>query len=188
MLHGERIELGVADTLRLDGRLITSDMFDNYAETMEYKLVECDDEIDKLIGWIAENTCDTPQRKADKVLMKQDLKFLMSIEDDCVFSSINTNDYISMSVQPVKYEELCNEIEAIAFKDDVATSKLEAFNSKMENLLNLMEGLLEDLPSHGDTVEDCQKLCLVGAVGSVWANLAGTTEADMMPKVETEED
>ncbi len=181
MLNGERIELNYDNTLGLDGRLITVDMFDNDAETMEYKLVDRDELIDNLIGWIAVGN-------KDKSLMMQDLKSLMAIEDLYVFSSINTNDYVAMSVQPVKYEELCNEIEAIAFKDDIAKSKLDTFNEKMTNLLNQMDELVEALPSHGDIPENCQKLCLVGAVGSVWSTLAGTTEIDMMPKEETEED
>lgn len=56
-------------------------------ELFEYEIRDREDFIDNLIMWISEAT-------TDKAIMKQDLKLLMNLEDDYIFSSISTNNYI----------------------------------------------------------------------------------------------
>ena len=56
-------------------------------EKVEYEIRDRESLIDDLISWIGE------ARGHDNELMKEDLKFLMSIEDEYVLSSLSTNDY-----------------------------------------------------------------------------------------------
>jgi len=57
-------------------------------ELFDYKIVHREELIDDLIRWISEAS-------KDKDLMKEDLKMLMTeSDDDYIFSSIKTNDYI----------------------------------------------------------------------------------------------
>ena len=57
-------------------------------QLFEYEIRDREDYIENLITWIAES------KSNDKVLMKEDLKMLMGLTDDYVFSSISTNNYI----------------------------------------------------------------------------------------------
>jgi len=59
-------------------------------ELFEYEIRNRQDFIDNLILWISEAT-------KDKLIMKQDLKMLMNLEDDYILSSISTNDYIHIN-------------------------------------------------------------------------------------------
>ena len=63
--------------------------------------IECRvDLIDNLIDWINEATqC--------KEIMKDDLKYLMGLEDEYIFSSISTNEYIAKSDNLDYFNELC---------------------------------------------------------------------------------
>ena len=56
-------------------------------EKVDYVIVEREDQIDHLIDWISE----APK---DKQIMKEDLKYLMSFNDEYILSSITTNEYI----------------------------------------------------------------------------------------------
>ena len=60
----------------------------NDEELFEYRIIDRKNFIDELIGWISE------AKSTDKEVMKQDLEMLLKVEDDYIFSSINTNDYI----------------------------------------------------------------------------------------------
>ena len=60
-------------------------------ELFEYTIVDREDMISNLIQWISE--CGQ-EKENDKFLMQQDLELLNGIDDDFVFSSINTNEYI----------------------------------------------------------------------------------------------
>ena len=56
-------------------------------ELFEYRITHRESFIDELFTWISEAT-------TDKLIMIEDLKLLLSLEDDYIFSSISTNDYI----------------------------------------------------------------------------------------------
>ncbi len=56
-------------------------------ELFEYRITYREDLIDNLFTWISEAT-------NDKLIMIEDLKLLLSLEDEYIFSSISTNDYI----------------------------------------------------------------------------------------------
>jgi len=56
-----------------------------------YQIVNREEQIDNLIMWIAETKSDN-----DKFLMKEDLKFLLSLNCKNVYSSESTNEYIEI--------------------------------------------------------------------------------------------
>ena len=68
----------------------------------EYYIMNRLDFIDTLIDWISE------AKGSDKVLMKEDLKMLINREDDFLFSSNSTNDYIGEGDH--EFDEICEEI------------------------------------------------------------------------------
>jgi hypothetical protein len=62
-------------------------------DLFEYKIIHRESFIDELIGWIGECT-----RPSDKEMMKDDLKYLFTIEDEYIFSSSSTNEYITKNM------------------------------------------------------------------------------------------
>lgn len=68
----------------------------------EYYIVDRKSFIDELIVWIGE------ARSSNKLLMKQDLKMLINLEDEYIFSSNSTNSYISASDS--NFNETCEEL------------------------------------------------------------------------------
>jgi hypothetical protein len=74
-------------------------------ELFEYKIINRESFIDELIGWIAE-----AQRggRSDAMVMKEDLNYLFNIEDEYIFSSISTNEYVCKSDDNFNY--LCVEL------------------------------------------------------------------------------
>jgi hypothetical protein len=73
-------------------------------ELCDYILRERDDQIDNLIDWIGE------AKDNDKQLMKDDLKYLIDLNDTYIFSSISTNEYIAESDNKERFNEICEEI------------------------------------------------------------------------------
>lgn len=71
-------------------------------EKISYTIIDVEDFVDTLIGFIYES-----ESKNDKILMKQDLEYLMGIDDEFVFSSIETNSYVAESDGVDKYNEIC---------------------------------------------------------------------------------
>ena len=78
-------------------------------EKVNYRLIDREEQIDDLIMWIAE-TRYKREEQSDVFLMKEDLKYLMNIDDEVVFSSILTNEYIAQSKSPDKFKEICLDI------------------------------------------------------------------------------
>ena len=70
-------------------------------DLFEYRIIHRESFIDELCRWIGEAT-------KDKELMKEDLKMLMSIPDEYIFSSISTNDYIYESDS--RFNKTCEEL------------------------------------------------------------------------------
>jgi len=79
---------------------INEKIFDE--ELFDYRIVSRKDLLEDLMRWISE--C----RNSDKELMKQDLQMLMQLEDEYIFSSISTNDYISS--EDSNFNETCKEL------------------------------------------------------------------------------
>lgn len=73
-------------------------------EKVNYSPREREDQIDYLIDWIGE------AKGNDKELMKNDLKYLISLKDKFIFSSILTNEFITKSEDLERFNEICKEI------------------------------------------------------------------------------
>jgi hypothetical protein len=69
----------------------------------EYSIVHRKSFIDELTRWITE-----ARNSSDKILMQEDLKMLMDVEDDYIFSSNSTNSYITKSDS--EFEKTCKEL------------------------------------------------------------------------------
>jgi len=76
-------------------------------EKVDYGLVDRENEIDELYTFISECGYD---RDNDKFLMKEDQDFLRSIDDEFVFSSIGTNEFIAQSVSTKHFNTICEDI------------------------------------------------------------------------------
>jgi len=70
-------------------------------ELFEYRIVDRDELMNELIRWISEAS-------QDKELMKQDLFMLQEWDDEYIFSSISTNEYVRQSDS--NFNELCEEL------------------------------------------------------------------------------
>jgi hypothetical protein len=72
----------------------------------DYIIQDRDDLIDDLIRRIAES-----KSESDKYLMKEDLKMLIALnndDDQYIFSSTQTNEYVCKSIDQKFFDELCN--------------------------------------------------------------------------------
>lgn len=80
---------------------LSSKIFDD--ELCEYRIENRRDFIEVLIDWISEGTqC--------KEIMLEDLKYLINLKDEYIFSSINTNEYIAKSDDLIKFNGICKEL------------------------------------------------------------------------------
>ena len=70
---------------KINDKIIRDDVFQN--EMTNYIIKDREEMINHLISWISES-------RKDKDLMKEDLKDLMTINDEYILSSILTNEYI----------------------------------------------------------------------------------------------
>jgi len=73
-------------------------------ELFEYRIIDRKEFINTLIDWIGEAT-------QDKELMKQDLFMLQEWDDEYIFSSISTNEYIRQ--EDSNFNELCENLLAL---------------------------------------------------------------------------
>jgi len=83
--------------ISINDTVITDSIF----EAIDYTIAHRDSFIDNLIIWISEAT-------VDKSIMKKDLIYLFSLEDEYIFSSLSTNEYIAKSDNLEKYNKLCS--------------------------------------------------------------------------------
>ena len=100
-LHAENVY--ILDEDSINGITIKESIFDD--EKFEYKIIDRQDFIPELIRWISECTED---RESSKILMMNDLKLLLNITDDYIFSSISTNKYIYSDCE--KFDTTCKEL------------------------------------------------------------------------------
>ena len=73
-------------------------------EKHEYTAIEKEDQINHLISWISE------AKGNDKELMIDDLKYLINLKDEYLFSSISTNDFIAKSDDEENFNRICKEL------------------------------------------------------------------------------
>jgi len=75
-------------------------------EKVGYGIIETSEFIDQLISWISE----LKQYKEMRKLMKDDLKYLMSLNDQYIFSSTGTNEYIAKSDDLERFNEIAKNL------------------------------------------------------------------------------
>lgn len=100
----ERINWNSNNNIEIDGIEINDTIFQE--ELVDWNVCDLEDFIENLICWISEAT-------KDKILMKNDLKYLITLNDDYIFSSVSTNDYIAQSDNLDEYNLICDEILAL---------------------------------------------------------------------------
>lgn len=101
--RGYNLEIDSEESVRINGILINEEIFEK--EKVDYRVSEREDQIDHLVMWISET-----DRKNDKELMLEDLKYLASLKDEFIFSSILTNEYIAKSQNEEEFNNICEEI------------------------------------------------------------------------------
>jgi len=94
-------EINDEGQIELNGEIIDESIFNE--ERVDYSLRERDDFIDTLIDWISEAT-------KDKEIMKSDLRYLMKLNDEYIWSSILTNKYIAKSDNREEFNNICKEV------------------------------------------------------------------------------
>ena len=90
----------VGDNFYINNTKIPNKIFNE--EKVDYRIENREDLIDNLFQWIGE--CKT----SDKVLMINDLKVLINLDDKFVLSSISTNDYLYGNSE--RFNEECKAI------------------------------------------------------------------------------
>ena len=88
----------ITDFNSIDSKDISNIDYDNIG----YKVIDREQQIDDLCMWIGEAQSDS-----DKYLMKEDLKYLTGVQEEYLFSSISTNEYITQSDDEKEYQEIC---------------------------------------------------------------------------------
>ena len=90
----------IKDYNRINDKMIDDSIFQE--EKVDFVIIDREDQIDHLIDWIGE------AKGNDKEMMKEDLKYLISISDEFILSSILTNEYLRESEQ--EGQEILKEI------------------------------------------------------------------------------
>ena len=88
--------------LTIDGVVINNVIFQ--AEKVDYDYRDRKDFIDNLCDWIGETSGN------DRELMKEDLIYLSSLDDEYIFNSIVTNEYIALSDNKDNFNSICDDI------------------------------------------------------------------------------
>ena len=77
----------INDTNKINNKIISDDIFQE--EKVEYRIENRENLIDTLFGWVSES------KENDRDLIKEDIKYLITIEDKYVLSSMSTNEYLT---------------------------------------------------------------------------------------------
>ena len=99
-METKEIKYGLGDD-SINGITINKKIRDE--EMFDYTIIHRESFIDELIRWISE--C---KRDSEKTMMKDDLKYLLSIDDEYMFSSISTNEYICKDDD--YFNQICTEL------------------------------------------------------------------------------
>ena len=99
----------IKDLNKKENILIKEKIFDE--ELFECRIADREDLVQDLIQWISESS-------NQKDLMMEDLKMLLTWEDDYIFSSISTNEYVRQ--KDSQFDDLCKELIELnkTIKDD----------------------------------------------------------------------
>jgi hypothetical protein len=102
-LHIKENDVYISDTL------IDEEIF--IQEKVDWRVEDRENLIDNILDWIKE------AKESDRYAMKEDLKYLMNLSDDAIFSSLSTNEYVARSDDEDSFDEICEEILEINKKD-----------------------------------------------------------------------
>ncbi len=91
------------NNIAIDGTIINDIVFDE--ELVDYKLAYRPDRVDDLIKFIGE-----AQDERTKELMKADLITLASWDDEFIWESIDTNEFISPTRNTERFNEICQKV------------------------------------------------------------------------------
>ena len=90
----------------MDGVVIDDRVLED--TSVGWKLIWLEDYIDDLICWTGEiKRNSNSQHRAN---IKQDLKLLMTWDDEYLWSSISTNNFVSPSLNKEKFNKICKEV------------------------------------------------------------------------------
>jgi hypothetical protein len=90
----------------INDTLINEDIFRE--EKVGYCVEYRENQINDLYMWIGEATGS--DRANDLYLMKEDLHYLEGLNDEFIFSAIDTNEFIAKSDDEKGFNEICEEI------------------------------------------------------------------------------
>ena len=100
------------NVLLVDGEKVgVPDDFDFEKAEIGYRIESREEIIENLYSWIAE-----ANGRPDQQSMKDDLQYLLSIEDEYVFSSYSTNEYIAVSDDRNNFNTILKEIKEAIVK------------------------------------------------------------------------
>jgi len=118
----------------ISGIKIAEEIFQE--EKSEWKIAHRESFIDELFKWIGECT-----KSSDKQLMKDDLFMLVKWEDEYIFSSISTNDYINS--EDSRFNEVCKELLELNKKPELKLMeiKIKVLVEYNENVIKPQEVL-----------------------------------------------
>jgi len=88
--------------VRIDGAMIEGAVFDD--EMVNYKLIERGEMIQDLCDWIGE------AKGAERDMMLADLVMICGWEDEYIWSSITTNEYLSPSKHREDFNAVCTDV------------------------------------------------------------------------------
>lgn len=90
----------------INGEKIDDKIFDE--EMVDYVWTERVDLICDIQSWL----CEARQagRTSDTYLMDQDIDYLKTLNDNYVFRSMRTNEYVAYSDNPKRFREICQDI------------------------------------------------------------------------------
>lgn len=89
-------------------------------EKSDYQVVSRTRQIDDLIMWISQT-----KSYSDKSAMKEDLKYLLDLQDNFVFSSVSTNEFIAESDNKKEFNKICEEI--LKLNEEIEKNKYALF-------------------------------------------------------------
>lgn len=90
----------------IDDQVIDDQVFNE--EKVDYVYTDRADLIVDIQRWLVE--ARQAGRDSDASLMDEDIDYLKTLNDNYIFSSISTNEYIALSNNPRRFNEICEEI------------------------------------------------------------------------------
>lgn len=104
LLTANHVSLDV-EGVTIDETLIDNDVFNT--DLVNWRLLDLDDFISELSIWLGEAQS---AGRPDASSMLDDLTMLNTWEDDYVWSSTETNDFVSPSLHKKRFNEICEEV------------------------------------------------------------------------------